>query len=52
MEHVYSFSVYALDVATLSEAMANSSTMQLSAAVQMHDIASAKLSGKSAAMMP
>lgn len=52
MLHTYSFTVYALDVATLSEAMANSSTMQLSAAIQMHDIASAKLSGKSDAKMP
>jgi phosphatidylethanolamine-binding protein (PEBP) family uncharacterized protein len=49
---VYAFTVYALDVATLTEAMANSSTMQLSAAIQMHDIASAKLTGKSAAAMP
>jgi len=50
--HTYQFTVYALDVATLSEAMANSSTMQLSAAVQMHDIASAKLSGTSDAQRP
>lgn len=52
MLHTYVFTVYALDVATLSEAMASSSTMQLSAAIQMHDIASATLSGKSDAMMP
>jgi Raf kinase inhibitor-like YbhB/YbcL family protein len=52
MLHTYVFTVYALDVATLPGVMASTSTMNLSAAIQMHDLASASLSGMSDATMP
>jgi Raf kinase inhibitor-like YbhB/YbcL family protein len=52
MLHTYVFTVYALDVATLPDVTASRETMALSATIQMHDIASAKLSGKSDAKMP
>jgi phosphatidylethanolamine-binding protein (PEBP) family uncharacterized protein len=52
MSHIYKFTVYALDVATLPGAMTSMSTADLSAAVQMHDLASASLSGNSDAKKP
>jgi len=50
--HTYRFTIYALDVAALPGVTASSSTAELSAAIQMHDIASARLSGTSDAKKP
>jgi Raf kinase inhibitor-like YbhB/YbcL family protein len=51
-QHTYVFTLYALDVATVPGVMASTTTMSLAAAIQMHDLASATLSGTSNAKMP
>src|SRR6478752_7075505 len=50
--HVYKFTVYAMDVATLPGAMTSMSTADLATAVEAHDLASASLSGNSDAKKP
>ncbi|HYQ14855.1 MAG TPA: YbhB/YbcL family Raf kinase inhibitor-like protein, partial [Polyangiaceae bacterium] len=50
--HVYKFTVYAMDVATLPNAMTSMATSALATAVQAHDLASASLSGNSDAKSP
>jgi Raf kinase inhibitor-like YbhB/YbcL family protein len=52
MTHTYKFTLYALDVATLPGVMASTSTANLAAAIEMHDIASASLSATSDAKKP
>jgi Raf kinase inhibitor-like YbhB/YbcL family protein len=52
MTHTYKFTIYALDVATLPGVTTSSSTMNIAAAIEMHDIASASLSGTSDAKKP
>ncbi len=45
--HTYKFTLYALDVAMLSEVTAQSNVQAVEKAAQMHDLASASLSAKS-----
>src|SRR6478735_8366313 len=52
MTHTYKFTIYALDVATLPGVMTSTSTANLAAAIEMHDIASASLSATSDAKKP
>jgi Raf kinase inhibitor-like YbhB/YbcL family protein len=47
MVHTYVFTLYALDVATLPGVTASTTTANLVAAIQMHDIASATLTAPS-----
>ncbi len=47
MMHTYTFTLYALDVATLPGVTGSSATMALVTAIQAHDLASATLSGTS-----
>ena len=50
--HTYKFTLYALDVATLPGVTTSTSTANLAAAIEMHDIASASLSATSDAKKP
>lgn len=50
--HTYVFTLYALDVATLPGVTQASSTAQLRTIIEMHDLASAQLSGTSNAKPP
>jgi len=52
MVHTYTFTLYALDVATLPGVMASTATAGLVTAIQMHDVASATLSATSDAKKP
>lgn len=52
MMHTYTFTLYALDVATLPGVTASSMTNALVTAIQAHDVASATLSATSNAKMP
>ncbi|MES1178503.1 MAG: YbhB/YbcL family Raf kinase inhibitor-like protein [Myxococcales bacterium] len=52
MLHTYVFTLYALDVAMLPGVTAASTTANVAAAIQMHDLASAALSATSDAKMP
>lgn len=47
MTHTYTFTLYALSVATLPGVSASSSTMQLAAAIQANDLSSTALSAMS-----
>ncbi len=47
MVHTYRFTLYALDVATLPNVTATTSTANLVTAIQMHDVATATLSATS-----
>ncbi|HYQ26868.1 MAG TPA: YbhB/YbcL family Raf kinase inhibitor-like protein [Polyangiaceae bacterium] len=50
--HTYKFTIYALDVATLPGVTTSTSTANLAAAIEMHDLASASLSATSDAKKP
>jgi Raf kinase inhibitor-like YbhB/YbcL family protein len=50
--HTYKFTLYALDIATLPGVTSSTSTANLVAAIEMHDIASASLSATSNAKKP
>jgi len=52
MTHIYKFTLYALDVATLPGVTTSSMSADVATAVQAHDIASATLSGTSNAKKP
>jgi Raf kinase inhibitor-like YbhB/YbcL family protein len=52
MSHTYKFTIYALDVATLPGVTTSSTTANVAAAIEMHDIASANFSGTSDATKP
>lgn len=47
MTHTYVFTLYALDVATLPNVTSSTSVANIVSAIQMHDLASATLSGMS-----
>jgi len=52
MLHTYKFTLYALDVATLPGVTTSSTTANVAAAIEMHDIATATLSATSDAKKP